>query len=308
MPYAIRNSIILAVLLVLFTGAGGGYIYLYQDKKIAFIRKEHESIRKELGDVSDLYNRLAAVQRRVEELTTAWTKRPKIVPGTEVASNTNIYLNDILAMSPDLDLNVLTQEKVEQDGCGYVKYHLSGQGPFFSFARLVQYIERGPKLMRLTNMDVREVHAVDKDHGIVVNTVQFDADLLALYSPQTAFTDSATIVPLKDVTFNSIAYNPFLSLVNPEIPPNVYDLPDIEKSTLLAVMKGRAFISDQHNQLVMLSEGDEVYLGYVSKIMPERRQVLFLLNKGGIVERFMLTLRFQNKIDLPTTAKSTRNN
>ena len=45
MPYAIRNSIILAVLLVLFTGAGGGYIYLYQDKKIAFIRKEHESIR-----------------------------------------------------------------------------------------------------------------------------------------------------------------------------------------------------------------------------------------------------------------------
>ena len=34
MPYAIRNSIVLAVLLVLFTGAGSGYIYLYQDKKI----------------------------------------------------------------------------------------------------------------------------------------------------------------------------------------------------------------------------------------------------------------------------------
>ena len=106
--------------------------------------------------------------------------------------------------------------------------------------------------------------------------------------------------------FENISYNPFLSLVNPEIPPNVYDLPDVEKSTLLAVMKGRAFISDQHNQLVMLSEGDEVYLGYVSKIMPERRQVLFLLNKGGIVERYMLTLRFQNKIDLPTKTKSTR--
>jgi hypothetical protein len=62
-------------------------------------------------------------------------------------------------------------------------------------------------------------------------------------------------------------------------------------------MKGRAFISDQNNQLIMLNEGDEVYLGYVSKIMPERRQVLFLLNKGGIIERFMLTLRFQNKIE-----------
>ena len=306
MPYAIRNSIVLAVLLVLFSGAGSGYIYFYQDKKIEKITEEREKISKELGDVSDLYNRLAQVQRRVQELTAAWTLRPKLVPGTEIASNTNMYLNDILAMSPDLDLNVLTQEKVEQDGCGYVRYHLSGQGPFFSFARLVQYLERGPMLVRVSNVDVREVHSVDKDQGAIVHTVQFDADLLSYYTQQPAFADSASVIPLKDVQFENIAYNPFLSLVNPEIPPNVYDLPDVEKSTLLAVMKGRAFISDQHNQLVMLSEGDEVYLGYVSKIMPERRQVLFLLNKGGIVERYMLTLRFQNKIDLPTKTKSTR--
>ena len=74
-----------------------------------------------------------------------------------------------------------------------------------------------------------------------------------------------------------------------------FNLPNVEKSTLLAIMKGRAFISDQSSKLVMLSEGDEVYLGYVSKIMPERRQVLFLLNKGGIIERYILTLSTENQ-------------
>ena len=303
MPYAVRNSIILAVLLVLFSGAGSGYIFLYQEDKIEQLTTERTKIQKELGDVSDLYNRLAQVQLRVTQLNGAWTLRPKLVPASEVASNTNVYLNEILSMSPDLDLNVLTQEKVEQDGCGYVRYHISGQGPFFSLARMIQYIEHGPKLMKLTNVDIREVHSVDKDRGTIDHTVQFDADVLAYYTSQTAFADSAKAPALRDVVFQPIAYNPFLSLVNPEIPPNVYDLPDVENSTLLAVMKGRAFISDQHNQLVMLTEGDEVYLGYVSKIMPERRQVLFLLNKGGIVERYMLTLRFQTNVELPKQVK-----
>jgi hypothetical protein len=297
MPYAIRNSIILAVLLVLFTGAGGGYIYFYQDKKIESITQERQKMQQQLGDVSDLYNRLAATQERMQTLSAGWIQRPKTLMPVEVASTTNEYLNEILALSPELDLNVVTQEKVEQDGCGYIRYHLAGQGPFFSLARLFQYLEHGPRLMKIRNVDIREVHSMDTQSGVMSHTVQFDADLLAYFSGQEPFKDSCALPKVSDVSFKPITYNPFISLVNPDIPPNVYDLPDVEKSTLLAVMKGRAFISDQHNQLVMLSESDEVYLGYVSKIMPERKQVLFLLNKGGIVERYMLTLRFQNKMD-----------
>jgi len=297
MPYAIRNSIILTVLIVLFTGAGGGYIYFVQTKKIESIEKERKQIREQLGDVRDLYNRLASAQERVNNLNEGWGHRPKTLPSLEVASRTNQYINEILAQGSDLDLNVFTQEKVEQDGCGYLRYHVAGQGSFEDFAKFVQYLEMGPRLMKLRNVDIREIHTLDDKLGILVHTVQFDADLLAFYSEQTPFADSVYIPTIAEMAVPSIAYNPFRSLINPEIPPNVYDLPDVEKSTLLAVMKGRAFISDQHNQLVMLTEGDEIYLGYVSRIMPERRQVLFLLNKGGIIERFVLTLRFENKLE-----------
>lgn len=297
MPYAVRNSIILGVLLLLFTGAGGGYIYLHQKKKIEAIEKERAQIHSQLGDVRDLYNRLAAAQQRVNSLNAAWLTRPKSLPSLEVASKTNMYLNEIVALTPELDLNVFTQENVEQDGCGYIRYHLAGQGRFEDFARMVKFLEFGPRLMKMKNMDIREVHSIDDKLGSISHSIQFDADLLAYYSAQTPFADSVSLAPVAQTVVSPVVYNPFFSLVNPEIPPNVYDLPDVEKSTLLAVMKNRAFISDQHNQLVMLTEGDEVYLGYVSKIMPERRQVLFLLNKGGIVERYMLTLRMEYKLE-----------
>jgi hypothetical protein len=198
-------------------------------------------------------------------------------------------------MSAALDLNVLTQEEVAQNGCGYTRYHLAGQGSFEGFARLVQYLEFGPRLMKLTNFDVREVHMVDEEQGRIRHTVQFDIDLLAYASQQEPFADTLTTLSLAATNFPPITYDPFTSLITPEIPPNTFNLPNVEQSTLLAIMKGRAFISDQNNQLIMLSEGDEVYLGYVSQIMPERRQVLFMLNKGGIIERYMLTLRLENQ-------------
>ena len=294
MPYALRNSIILIVLLVLVGGGGAAYIFFYQEPRIDELEAERRRIQEQLGDADDLFDRLVAVQERVEILNASWRQRPKTMPNEEIASTTNAYLNDILAMSSTLDLNVFTQELVPQNGCGYVRYHLAGQGDFESFARLVQYLEHGPRLMKLTNFDVREVHMVDDDQGRIVHTVQFDIDLLAYYSKQVPFADTLSTLSLASTRFDPIPYDPFTSLITPEIPPNTFDLPNVEKSTLLAIMKGRAFISDQNSQLIMLSEGDEVYLGYVSRIMPERRQVLFLLNKGGIIERYMLTLRLEN--------------
>ncbi len=294
MPYAIRNSILLVVLLVLVGGGGAAYIFFYQDPRIEELEAERRKIQEQLGDADDMFDRLVSVQERVEVLNASWRQRPKTMPNEEIASTTNAYLNDILVLSSALDLNVFTQEQVPQNGCGYVRYHLAGQGAFESFARLVQYLEHGPRLMKLTNFDVREVHMVDDELGRIQHTVQFDIDLLAYYSEQVPFADTLTTLSLASTRFAPISYDPFTSLITPEIPPNTFDLPNVEKSTLLAIMKGRAFISDQNSQLIMLSEGDEVYLGYVSKIMPERRQVLFLLNKGGIIERYMLTLRLEN--------------
>ena len=296
MPYSIRNSIILAVLLVIFSGGGGTYVYWHQKKQMNSIEKERKQIHAQLGDVQNLYIKFEDLTRQVQTLNESWKMRPKTIPSLESATNTHHYLNEVLALSPEMDLNVQTAEKVEQNGCGYIRYHLTGQGSFHSMHRFIQFLEYGPRLMKLANVDIREVHTMVEERGEIVHTVQFDADLLAYYSEQQPFKDPVELPQLAEISLIDLKTNPFYSLVNPEIPPNAYDLPDAEKSTLHAFMKDRAFISDQHGELVVLTEGDEVYLGYVSKIMPERRQVLFILNKGGLAERFVLTVRFENQL------------
>lgn len=296
MPYSIRNSILLTVLLVIFSGAGGTYVFWIQKKEMRTIEQERKKIHSQLGDVQNLYVKFEELTRQVQALNESWKMRPKTLPSLELATETHQYLNQILSLSPELDLNVQTMERVNQDGCGYIRYHLAGQGSFHSLHRFLEYLEYGPRLMKLTNVDIREVHTVDEKQGAIIHTVQFDADLLAYFSEQAPFKDPTILPQVSEIHLVDLKSNPFYSLVNPEIPPNTFDLPDVERSTLLAVMKDRAFISDQHGELVMLTEGDEVYLGYVSKIMPERRQVLFMLNKGGLIERYILTVKFENQL------------
>ena len=302
MSYVMRNSLLLGLFMLgRLACLSGGFAYTYfgQTKKIQKYEKESKEIRDKLGDVRDIRERLQQAQLRLSGLSDLWKRRPKILPASEDAGATNAYLNSIISMCPELDVNVFTYELVKLGGGGYTRYHLAGQGPFPSFARFIKYIEHGPRLIKLRNMDVREVHTLDNKSGEISHTVQYDVDINAYFSDQPAFTDSTTIPPLQQTIFRTWKNNPFLSLVNPEIPPNVEDMPDVEKSTLLAVMKDRAFINDQHNQMTLLEEGDEVYLGFVSKIMPERRQVLFLLNKGGLIERYVLTLKFDTKFEEP---------
>ncbi len=227
-------------------------------------------------------------------LNASWRRRPKTLPTQEIASRTNQYLNDILAYCPNLDLNVFTEEEVKQEGCGYIRYHLAGQGPFASFGRMVQYLEFGPRLMKLNNFDIRELHRVNDDMGRIEHTVQFDVDVLAYYSEQEPFADTWPRSPSRQPRSPRSRTIPSARWLPPRSAQHLRSS-ECGAVHLARHHEGKAFISDQNNQLVMLSEGDEVYLGYVSKIMPERRQVLFLLNKGGIIERFMLTLRLDNQ-------------
>ena len=48
-------------------------------------------------------------------------------------------------------------------------------------------------------------------------------------------------------------------------------------------------------QYYMLWEGDEVYLGYLTKINYENNTVAFVLNKGGIIEKVQLQLEKEEK-------------
>jgi hypothetical protein len=67
---------------------------------------------------------------------------------------------------------------------------------------------------------------------------------------------------------------------------------EVERSDLKAVIPGKAFVLDQGNVIKTLQEGDEVYLGYVTRIDPENGRIECTLNKGGIIEKVELKIRY----------------
>ena len=85
-------------------------------------------------------------------------------------------------------------------------------------------------------------------------------------------------------------YDAFYPLIRNEIPPNVDELLDVQGAKLLALIPEGAFIADTHGNTYLVWEGEQVYLGYLTKIDYEENNVSFILNKGGIIERITLEL------------------
>ena len=81
---------------------------------------------------------------------------------------------------------------------------------------------------------------------------------------------------------------------------------EVERSDLKAVIPGKAFVLDQANSIRTMQEGDEVYLGYVTRIDPEAGRMECTLNKGGIIEKVELNIRFGPQPKVTETIGSRR--
>jgi len=85
--------------------------------------------------------------------------------------------------------------------------------------------------------------------------------------------------------------NPFYPLIRMEIPPNLRGLLEVDRATLQAIIQGTAYIVDGNGKIWVMKEGDEVYLGYLTRVDIDKGQVEFTLNKGGITERVILRIK-----------------
>jgi len=90
-------------------------------------------------------------------------------------------------------------------------------------------------------------------------------------------------------------YDFFYPLIRNDIPPNTDNLLDVQGAKLLALIPEGAFVADASGNTFLLYEGQEVYLGYLTKIDYDNNRVTFILNKGGIIEKTELYLQKEDK-------------
>lgn len=279
----------LGVLLVIIIGIGT-YIRAFNlPRQSGTTESEIRRIDEELQNTPNLVNQYNDLSATLTETQHRWENRNKDIPPVDVTSQTYGHFSRLIDLSGYVKLDMVYTGAHPMENYGYNVYSLKGEAPFESFYKFIWYLENGRKLYKIASMNVRglEVVATDKKEGQVL--VTFDANVHAFYANVPELSNSAgerSILP------NYLPTDPFVPVIASGIPPNLRSLVEIERSDLKAVIPGKAFVLDQDNSIRALEEGDEVYLGYITRIVPEEGRLEATLNKGGIIEKVELKIRY----------------
>lgn len=295
MSFATRNSLVLGILFVLILCTG---IYQRNFKirdELGALDEEIQKLDTELKNTPDLLSQYNSTQAELTRWEERWNRRAKEIPVQDNTAQTYAYLNGAFFLSDPIQADVEYGGAKQQSTSGYGIYLLRGEASFYSMYQLICYLENGQRLIKLPKIALRGVllHREGEEESYPV--LQFDVELWAYY---TSSAELSTGFTWEDTVSSSIDFSPFWPMISAEVPPNKEDLVEVDHSQLVAVTTGKAFISDQKGKLHSLSVGDNVYLGYVSKILPEDGIVEFVLNKAGISETTTLRVRFQGPEDL----------
>ena len=289
MSYKLRNSIALGILLFLIVSVGTYIRAFNQPQRAKAIEAEIKKIDEELQNTPNLVNEFNDLSSVLTDTQKRWEGRNKDIPPQDVTSQTYAYFSHVIDLSGELKLDMVYAGTQQMGNYGFNMYTLKGEAPFDNLYRFIWYLENDRKLFKVQTLGLRgvEIAPTEEEEGRFV--VTFDMAVNAYFSN---VPELASSMGERALNPNVLTSDPFLPVISSGIPPNARALVEIERSDLKAVIPGKAFVLDQKNEIRTLREGDEVYLGYVTRLDPERGTLQCTLNKGGIIERVELKIRY----------------
>ena len=298
--YQIRNIITLSIILIAIGSVGGYYIFSKYPKQIEVLDKQIADLQVQIQALEFVAVQLEEAQKKIEyeEIKLSLVDKQVVADVTPAATYT--YLNKLLSYSGFLKFDMVFMGTTKKAKYWQHAYNVKGEGTFSTIYKFVSYLEGGPEMYKVRKLVMRGVETIDLETQTQDLVVTYEMEILAL------FAKGQNLPPinrtLDDVKFAS-AKDPFYPYVKKELPPNFYDLLEVERAELKAVMANQAIIVDHNRNTHFIHEGDEIYLGYVKKIDEANNRVIFTLDKGGIVEDFMLELRFGSEEDQKANQK-----
>ena len=283
-----RNTVVLGVALVVILSLGIFLTQISMPKKLRTTETEIKRIETELQNTPDLANQYNQTSAQLDEIKKHWETRNKDVPPKDITGETYGYLSRTMDVSGEVRMDMTYVGPRDFGNFGYNVYTLKGEAPFANLYKFIWYTESDKRLMKVSNLSLRGYEAKDKVTHETKILVLFEMEMQAYYSSIPELNSAPGTLTATPALLTS---NPFSPLILHEIPPPMADEIEIERSDLKAVIPGKAFIVDQNQKSRTLEEGDKIYLGYVTRILPNEGKVECMLNKGGVAERYELTIR-----------------
>jgi hypothetical protein len=283
----IKSTLGLAALLILILVVGGVYILVFQRGKLNDKRSKLEEMKSHSFNPVELREQYQNLQERAAVLDSVLAARKFNIPQNLSSIKFYDFVNDLSnSYSPQTTINIEYAAMKPDKNFFYHEYKLSGGGSYNDVWHLIYAIEQSKELKKIKSASLSNLIKTD-DEGMPHFLVNFNLDVDAYYSNDSRF---ATSEMLENNLATRRLYDAFYPLIRNEIPPNLDNLLDVQGAKLLALVPEGAFISDSKGNTYLLWEGEQVYLGYLTKIDYERNRVSFILNKGGIIEKVDLDL------------------
>ncbi|MBZ0182996.1 MAG: hypothetical protein K8F60_11110 [Melioribacteraceae bacterium] len=294
MDRKLKNTLVLISILILIIAGGILFTSFYQQSEIDEKENQIKELQVNAYDTEELLYQLEEIKKRSAKLDSVLALRKFNVPVNLPQSRFYDFVNRVsFNFSPNSFVNIEYQNLVEEDFFKYYVFTINGTASFNDLYSLIYAIEQSKELKKISSGSITNLVKVNEE-GFPLYLVSFKFTVSVYFSADDRFATS-------ELRENRLKPNPlfdfFYPLIRNEIPPNVDNLLDVQSGKLLALIPDGAFISDSKGNTYLLWEGDEVYLGYLTEIDFESNEVHFILNKGGIIEKVVLSLEKENKMD-----------
>ncbi len=287
MSKKLRSTLSLVAILVIILLMGGIYIYVFQSGAISEKEERLKELEANSYDPEVLAARYDELKKRSAILDSVLQSRKFNIPKDLSSIKFYNFINSTTQnFSEETQVNIEFLGKQQDKEFYYYEYKLTGNGYFNEVFKLIYAIEQSKELKKITDLSLGNLIKTDEE-GIPIFLVTFEMTVQVYFSTDSRFAPEEFVE--NDLRTGPI-YDIFYPLIRNEIPPNIDGLLDVQGAKLLALIPEGAFIADTKGNTYLIWEGEQVYLGYLTKIDYESNTVSFILNKGGIIERINLEL------------------
>lgn len=283
----LKSTLGLVALLIFILVAGAIYIFGFQRNSINKKKAKLKELSAFNYNTAELSAQYQVLLKRASILDSVLAARKFNIPQNLSSIKFYNFTNQVTSTFSEnthLDVEFLGSKKDRE--FFYYEYKLVGIGPYSDIFRLIYSLEQSKELKKIKSITIVNQIATDKD-GVPRFVVSFTGLINVYYSTDNRFITSEAV---ENDLNSSLQYNMFYPLIRTQIPPNLDNLLDVQGAKLLALIPEGAFLSDTRGNTYLLWEGEQVYLGYLTRIDYDHNIVSFILNKGGIIEKVDLSL------------------
>ncbi|HEX7071333.1 MAG TPA: hypothetical protein VF190_11025 [Rhodothermales bacterium] len=307
-----NNILILVAAWLVVTGTGFYITFVTQPKNLERVEKAEQLASLKQAEVTSLLTEVASTKQMADDAVRKWHARYKVIPDSLTSFAVIDYLNGLTTSGfENFDVSLVGVQRAPD--YSYYSFSIKGRGYYSSLYRFIWEVENNRLFYKVRNLaiehiDLRDTEPMNGNERLRV-MVSFNFTLDAYFAGREGLSapemmagsllegdnlpafqsDDVPPVPASYLAASQPRGNPFFPSVMDEIPPNTYNLLELEGANLVAIVGNKAVFQDA-NGTHRLGVGDKVYLGYIKLVDPKKDLVVVHLNKGGIVDEVELAL------------------